>query len=432
MFRNIFQRIFQNLPKTDSAFPAAARSAPSGSIGTAVPNSPLSRLNSSSAKYSAGSALNGGFVYTGNNRSDFYRFLRDNIPIVSAAVWTWKNLCATPQRLTIDGSEREVAAAKEIIAGLEKRIHPNGFLRGNGVNKLCEDFFFELFTTGSYAGIIVPLADGSGIDYFKQIDASRIVWKDKGKIEAFYENENGDLIPLPKDTLLYSALGTDIKNPGGIEPMSSIPFVVAIEQLMLEDMARSSHNAGNPRMHVRITPPERFDTEGDQEYIDRVNGYFDETVNQFYKLEADENLFTWGDVEVQIVGAEAGKMSVWKIHREQVIEDVITGLKLFPWALGRSHGTTKNWVQSQFNILMQIVDSVQEAGTAFADWLRVTELRMKGNLAVPHHHFTPNQDPFQLERRQAQDLHFRTIHAKFEAGYLSKEQAMQELGYQTV
>lgn len=431
MFRNIFQRIFQNSIQSGASNPAAARSAPSGSVGTAVPVSPLSRLNNSGAKYGMSLGFNSGFVYTGSNRSDFYRFLRDNIPIVSAAVWTWKNLCATPQRVTIDGNEKEISQAKNILAGLEDRIHPNEFLRGNGVNKLCEDFFLELFTTGSFAGVIVPLADGSGIDYFKQIDASKVIWKGAGKIEAYWENDKGELIPLPRDTFFYSALGTDIKNPGGIEPMSSIPFVVAIEQLMLEDMARSSHNAGNPRMHIRITPPERFDTEGDQEYADRANSYFDETVNQFYKLEADENLFTWGDVEVQIVGAEPGRMNVWKIHREQVIEDVITGLKLFPWALGRSHGTTKNWVQSQFNILMQIVDSMQEAGVVFADWLRVTELRMKGNLAKPHHRFAPNQDPFQLERRQAQDLHFKTVHAKFEGGYLSKEQAMQELGYQT-
>jgi len=427
MFKSLLNRLLSSDKRTGLNI-SAVRSSPGSGSASPVPLNPLAQLNRLTGKYGMIADVQSGFVYTGYNRADFYRFLRDRIPIVSAAVWTWKNLCATPQRLTLDGAESEVKAAKKIIEALEKRVHPNPFLRGNGVNRLCEDFFLELFTTGSFAGIVVPLADGSGIDYFLQLDASRIVWKGEGRVQAYWENDNGSLIPLPKDSLFFSTLSSDIKNPGGIEPMSSIPFVVAIEQMMLEDMARSAHNAGNPRMHIRITPPERFEAEGDNEYVERINSYFDDTVNQFYKLEADENLFTWGDVEIKIVGAEPGRANVWKIHREQVIEDVITGLKLFPWALGRSHGTTKNWVESQFNILMQIVDSIQEAGVVFADWLRTTELRMKGNLAVPHHRFSPNQDPFQLDKRRAQEIHFRTVNAKFQAGFISKEQAAQELG----
>jgi len=427
MFKSLLNKLLSS-DKHPIPVTSAVRSSPGAGSSDTIPLSPISQLNKLTGKYGLGGAMQTGFIYTGYNRADFYRFLRDRIPIVSSAVWTWKNLCATPQKSTIYGGESEVAAARRIVQDLEKRIHPNPFLRGNGVARLCEDFFLELFTTGSFAGVIVPFADGSGIDYFHQLDASRIVWKGQGRIEAYWESENGNLFPLPKDALFFSALSSDIKNPGGIEPMSSIPFVVAIEQMMLEDMARSAHNAGNPRMHIRITPPDRFDTEGDAEYIDRVNSYFDDTVNQFCKLEADENLFTWGDVEVKIVGAEPGRSSVWKIHREQVIEDVITGLKLFPWALGRSHGTTKNWVESQFNILMQIVDSIQEAGAVFADWLRTTELRMKGNLAVPKHQFAPNQDPFQLDRRKAQEIHFRTVHEKVKTGYITKLQAEQELG----
>ncbi len=421
MLKSILDKLF--IRKTESAVIPAARSVPSGQSGIPLPASPLSNLKSNWAPR----GTEGGFIYTGTNRADFYRFLRDSIPIVSAAIWTWKNLCATPQTYILDGSESETAQARKILKALEKRIHPNRFLRGKGVNRLSEDFFLELFTTGAYAGVIVPFADGSGIDYFHQIDASKIFWEGEGRLKPYIEDARGDKIYLPRDTFFFSALGADIRNPGGIEPLASIPFVVAVEQLMLEDMARSSHNAGNPRIHVKIAPPPRFESEGDSEYVERVNSYFDETVNQFTRLEPDENLFTWSDVEVKIVGAEPGRNYIWKINREQVVEDVITGLKLFPWALGRSHGTTKNWVQAQFNILMQIVDAIQEAGAAFADWLRTTELRMKDNLALPKHRFAPNQDPFLLERRQAQQVHFKTVHSMFQEGYLTKEQAMQEL-----
>jgi hypothetical protein len=134
-------------------------------------------------------------------------------------------------------------------------------------------------------------------------------------------------------------------------------------------------------------------------------------------------------VQIQVVGADTGHSYSWRLNREQVIEDVITGLKLFPWVLGRSHGNTKNWVQAQFNILMQIVDSVQALGVSLADWLRTTELRLKGNLAIPHHRFTPNQDPFLVDRRRAEQMLFDIVDGKVQRGYISKEQGARELGY---
>ena len=74
-------------------------------------------------------------------------------------------------------------------------------------------------------------------------------------------------------------------------------------------------------------------------------------MRQFSSLEPDDNTFTWSDVEVSVVGNNGMNLN-WRFSREQVIEDVITGLKLFPWVLGRTHKTTQNWVQSQFDLLM--------------------------------------------------------------------------------
>jgi len=58
---------------------------------------------------------------------------------------------------------------------------------------------------------------------------------------------------------------------------------------------------------------------------------FDQTTDQFSNLEADQNLFTWSDVEVLVIGGEKGRSFTWKVNREQVLEDVIMALRLFPW-----------------------------------------------------------------------------------------------------
>jgi hypothetical protein len=223
-------------------------------------------------------------------------------------------------------------------------------------------------------------------------------------------------------------LGNDISDPRGIEPLASIPFVAQIQEALLFDMARSSRNAGTPRLQIRITPPPAFAHESEKEYQERINQYFDATVSQFSRLDPDDNLFTWSDVEVRVIGGDQGRTFVWRMNREQVIEDVITGLRLFPWVLGRSHGTTKNWVEAQFNILMQIVDAVQDMGTSLADWLRNTELRMHGNLATAHHIFSPNEDPFLLSKMQARAIEFETIDKKVQRAYISKDDGARLLG----
>jgi hypothetical protein len=134
-------------------------------------------------------------------------------------------------------------------------------------------------------------------------------------------------------------------------------------------------------------------------------------------------------VEVTVIGGDQNRNFTWRLNREQVIEDVVTGLRLFPWVLGRSHGTTKNWVEAQFNLLMQIVDSVQTLGASLGNYLRNSELRMKGLSVTSEHIFAPNQDPFLLTRMQARAVEFDTIDKKVQRGYISKDDGARELGY---
>ena len=120
----------------------------------------------------------------------------------------------------------------------------------------------------------------------------------------------------------------------------------------------------------------------------------------------------------------------WKLNREQVIEDVITGMKLFPWVVGRSHGTTKNWVQAQFNLLMQVVDSIQVEGKAVADWILNLELKLRNIPVKAEYVFSPNQDPYELDREKAASLRLETVDQKVRRGYISKNEGAKELGYQ--
>ena len=372
-----------------------------------------------------------GFQFTGANRGDFYRFLRDHIPIVSSGIWTWVHLCTTPQRIELLGPEMQVRRAQGLLEQFQQRIYPRLDGDRHGLERLIESAFLDLFTLGRMALRVHLLPDRAGISHVEALDPCRIRWLrlSDGRAQAWLEDDEGKLERLDPATFFHRTLTSDLHQPDGVEPLASIPFVVEIEQRMLEDMARSSHNAGTQRLQIRLSPPSREPGEDQESYTQRINNYFDTTVRQFRELGPDDNVFTWSDVEVKLIGGSGSEGSVWKINREQVIEDVITGLKLFPWALGRSHGTTKNWIFAQYNLLMQIVDSVQRTGSDLAEWLMRLELRLAGNMAQPRWSFAPNQDPFIVERNQARLLELERVERLVEGGFINRDQGARELGY---
>ncbi|MFC1724669.1 hypothetical protein ACFL4T_03510 [candidate division KSB1 bacterium] len=366
--------------------------------------------------------------FTLENKSDFYRYIRERIPNVGAAIWVWCRLCSTPARWTYNTGKGDKKRAENILDDLSRRIYRLPGRRRNGISTLIENFFLDIFTTGRFAGELIPLPSGKGIDKFRFIDPFRIEWK---------HEKNGEWTPyfltydkkhkINKDNFFYYGLGSEMSSPGGSSWIDSIPFVIDIEQKMLEDMGLSSHNAGVPRLHIKISKPEPYEFEKPDGFIARAEKYFDETLKGFSNLEADDNIFTWNDVEISVVGGE-GKMPYnWRVNREQVIEDVITGMKLFPWVVGRSHGTTKNWVYTQFNILMQAVDSIQEEAKGFAEWILNTELKMRGLKEGAVFTFEPNQDPNELEKAKAESIRFSTLSKMVEDGFLTKDELLKRM-----
>jgi len=370
------------------------------------------------------------FYYDGHNRGQFYRYLRDNIPILNAGVWAWVRLCATKMTQLIEGeSDNDKIRAEKLFIDLDRRILEIPYGRGSGLTKLTEAFFLELFTTGKFAGEAVLTKDNKAIDHFRYIDPYLIGWEhtSKGWTPFVHDLENDKKEKIDPNLFFYSTLGTDMSNPAGAEPLASIPFVVEVEQLMLEDMARSSHNAGTPRMQVKIERPEQYSWEDEIAYNDRANNYFKDVVGQFQSLEPDDNIFTWAGVDVAIVG-ESGLGHHWRLGREQVIEDVITGLKLFPWVLGRTHKTTQNWVQSQFDLLMEIVAAHQKSGADLVDWLCTLELKLNSVKAHVSHRFADHPDPFRLERARAKKIELENIDFKVSNGYITKDEGAREMG----
>jgi len=369
--------------------------------------------------------------YRYESRSGLYRYLRNRVPIISSAIWHWVRLCNTPGSYHLSGRDSHRREAEGALDALLQRICTVVGVKRNGLGSLLELFFQEVFTNGTFSGRLVPLASGSGIDYFLDMDSSDIEWTRRGRWIPRLKQGDGSAA-LDPHLFFHYGLGADRFHPGGVSFLASVEFVAVIEQRMVEDMARSAHNAGSPHLHIKVKPPDRFEHESEAQYLERSEKYFDNTVALFKEIDPDDNIFSWSDLEVTIVGGERVMPYSWRLNREQVIEDVVTGMKLYPWVVGRSHGTTKNWVQGQFNLLMQVVDSIQEEGKALAEWILNTELALRGIPVRAAYVFSPNQDPYQLERERSAALRFETVDRKVRRGYISKKEGAHELGYHDV
>lgn len=363
--------------------------------------------------------------FAGTSKQEFYRYIRKSIPLVSCAIWAWTKLCNTPSSLQIEGKDIDKATFE--LNSLEKRILENPFFRGDNFRTLNELMFTELFTSGRFAVRIHLLPNGEGIDFLETLDAFDIHWKKDQKWNCFYGKVEKDWIKLNPEEVYIATLGMDIFSPFAVEPLSSIPFVLQIEQQFLDDMAKSSHNAGFPRLQIKINPPTPWEHEKQVEYQTRINNYFDQTVDAFEELDIDKNIFSWSDVDVTIIGGEKSRAFTWKINREQIIEDVITGMKLFPWVLGRSHGTTKEWVRSQYNLLLQEVDSVQSSARTFIEYITQVHLNLSNISASTRLVFEPNKDPFEMERALSFSKSIENLEKLFNLKVISEEELKKTL-----
>lgn len=352
-------------------------------------------------------------------------------PVASAAVWTWKNLCSTRQKVKyIGGSDLERKKAKEIISDLDARISPFSYVQGGGMDMLVNQLFHYLFTYGRFAGNLHLSRDLSEVQMFEILDPFRIRFTKKDR-KAYIETEDHLWQEANKNTFFYYALDMDWVNPYGEAMLEAAWSLMEMAQDMLDDLSRSSANVGVPRLHIKINQPEKMEGEDDEEYVQRANSYFDAYVENFADIAPDDNFYSWNDISIGTVGGHPGASGfVWQLNRQIFDEEIIAGFHLFPWIVGKSSQTTKNWVRSQFDLIMSQTESVQKVGKRFAEWIRGVELALKGvhNVRV-HQQFEPVRDPARKDMAVASRFEIANVEAKIKDGFISVDDGARELGY---
>jgi len=362
----------------------------------------------------------------------YYAIMARMLPTVSDAIWVWTNLSATDQKiLYIGGSDKSRAKAREATENLSRRISPYPSQKSTGFHSLIRTYFRSLFTYGRVSGQLQIPSTLNEVSTFKLTDPFQITFA-RDSFDIYKSPRPGTYYKLNPNTAYYYALNQDEYNPYGYAMLDAANSLIKIANDMINDMALSSSNAGLPRLHIKITPPAQADTEDDDDYRRRISDYFQNTVADFADIAPDDNIYTWDDVQVAVAGGSAGPGAfVWKSNRSVLEEEIISAFHLYPWILGRSFSTTKNWVQAQYNLLMQQVQALQLEAAGFLNWIINTNLLLNG---IHDTHaslsFQTMRDPAAKDFAIAERFRINNVKTKTLAGIISPNDAARELGYE--
>ena len=356
-----------------------------------------------------------GQIQSGRYRTMLYRFLTDQVPLVGACIWTWSRLAAAPGafKVTAAGGEASEGAAAKRLARLADQIAVNAAGQPCGLTPFLVDLFAGLFRDGVYGGFLTVNKDISGIERFVPIDVAHLRLSgppDNRRRRLVYEHDRAEL-DLNRPDFYHLALDDGHAAPLGRSILGAIPFVSYIEQQLIDDMRRSSHNAGFHRLHVKITPPERMPGEADNAYVDRINHYFDSTVSMIKSCDVDDNPVTWNNVAIETIGPESSLAvsNRWYLNHRAMVEEICAGTHLAPFLLGYAYGATQTWAGFKFDLVMRQVRTVQAQVARFLKWIGDIELALAGLNAECEYVFDNNfayqaSDQAAVESRRLDNL----------------------------
>jgi hypothetical protein len=354
-----------------------------------------------------------------------YRFLRDAIPDVSDGVWTWKRLCQTGYDIEVLNASSDLAKrrAERTLLELDQRVNSGD----RGMDGLLDVFYTSLFTYGAAALEIVLSQSRESIWDVVPVDVWTVRFRRENGCLQAYQVQNGEAVKLPMERFIYVGLDRDGTNPYGRSMLRSIPFVVKIQQRLLEDMAKATRNAGWSKLHVKYAPEERQRGESAEAYTQRISANFDDLRKRLSGLETDQNLVTYDNVQVEVVGG-GQRAQVFYENQKAIEEQVITAMHLMPILLGRNYGTTETYGTAQFEIVNRQVEAVNRSVKRILERLYNFELALMWGEARARVHMRSNRTVDVLKEASAREKEIGNAVRLRDEGFLAHTDAAKTLG----
>jgi hypothetical protein len=111
-----------------------------------------------------------------------------------------------------------------------------------------------------------------------------------------------------------------------------------------------------------------------------------------------------------------------------MVEEICAGTNLSPFMLGYSYGTTHNWAQFKFDLVMRQVVSVQRQAARFLEWIGNIELALKGLNCRCRYVFDNRLSYQAVDAADIERTRVDNLVKLYSAGLISRDKASRKAG----
>lgn len=297
---------------------------------------------------------------------ELYRELRENVPVIDAALGKIVRLIGS---FSVECSDKRVS--REL----------NEFLKtvgsgGGGIYKFVSVYMDQLLTYGTAVGEIVLTGSGRDIYSIENVPLRNVSL-------AYADNMVDTIICRPdvlgqaepfeyQELLLMSALDPEPGELAGVSLLHGLPFVSDILMKIYGTIGVNWERLGNVRFAVTYKPTGDSDRAMSKA---RAKQIAEEWSKAMRDKENVSDFVSVGDVSIKVIGAD-NQILDSEVPVRQMLEQIVAKLSVPPFLLGLSWSTTERMSSQQADILTSELEYYRRTldvviGKVIRLWLRL-------------------------------------------------------------
>ena len=264
-----------------------------------------------------------------------YRALREQVPIIDAAIYKLVRLVGGFRVVCSDGR------AQRALADFLRTVPVNGVNRG--VESFMAAYFEQLLTYGNAVGEIVA-ADGEILAlYNASLDDLEIRMVSPLEAGVFVYRDNTAQACRYPELILHSALNPLPGTVQGVSILKGLPFVSEVLLKIYRTVGINWERMGNVRFAVTCK------NEGYVNASDRA-GQLAKAWQRAMHGPGVNDFVAVGDVTIKAIGADGQQMDS-DVPVRQMLEQIVAKLGIPPFLLGLSWSSTERMSSQQADML---------------------------------------------------------------------------------
>ncbi|MCC7308317.1 MAG: hypothetical protein IT173_12180 [Acidobacteria bacterium] len=361
-------------------------------------------------------------------------------PDVSQYVANIVNLGNPGHSIAVDAASDAIAEkAVERLNESASRIYRHGV----GVDGLLNQYLASVAWSGAISSEDVVNFAAGRVEKVVLVPVEQIRFRynaERDEYEAFQQSANFvrrevrdhsfGLIRLNPETYKYFALATVENSPYAKPPATAaVEAIVEGQRPLMENIRYMAQKIGLMGLvSASVVAPPRKPGETDAEYQARATKYLSAVKGA---LDGNFNkglLVTFRDQKIEHTPVATGAQGVYDVNRMSE-EQVFSGLHAMPGFHGRTDATTETFADVVYYLLTAQVQNMQRVVRRRQERTYMLDLRLGGiDVDAVSLVFNKAHSRNALDEARTEELRFKTVLEKIQAGAISPDEGANELG----